>query len=113
MPLLESEGPFRKQAEYRHKCGMAAIEVEANTKIRNSLLGRSRPVRVDYVPGEMHYTTGEQIKESISRKDTGWDPQESLVLKAAICGCHMEQQRPHVRKNKFGWHHLLKRKSEK
>ena len=38
VPLLESEGWFRKQAPYRHKCRMAAIEVEANKKIRKRIL---------------------------------------------------------------------------
>ena len=40
----------------------------------------------------MQYITGEQVKESIRRQATGWDPQESLVLKAAICGFHTEQR---------------------
>ena len=31
---------------------------------------------------------GKQVKESISRKATGWDLQESLVLKGAFCGFH-------------------------
>ena len=41
LPLLELDGRFRKQAQYRHECRMAAIEEEANTKIRKSLIGRS------------------------------------------------------------------------
>ena len=46
-----------KQSEYRHKCPMAAIEEEeANTKIRKSLIGRSRPMRGDCVAGDaVHY----------------------------------------------------------
>ena len=56
---------------------------------------------------EMQFIAGQQIKESISRKDTGWYPQESSVLKVAICGCHIEQQRTNVGKNKSGWDHLL------
>ena len=52
LPLLELEGRFRKQAQYRHKCRMAAIEVEANAKIWKSLIGRSRPMRGGYVPGD-------------------------------------------------------------
>ena len=51
LPLLEPEGPFRKQAQYRHKCRMAAIEVEANTKISKSLIGRSRLKRGGYDVG--------------------------------------------------------------
>ena len=42
---------------------------------------------------EMQCIAGEQVKESISRKDTASDPEESLVLKVAICGCYMVQQR--------------------
>ena len=48
--LLESDGQFRKQAQNRHKCPMEAIEVEANTKIRKNLTGRSRPMTSDYAP---------------------------------------------------------------
>ena len=48
---LDPEGRFRKIAEMRHKCRMAAIETEANAKIRKSLIGRSRPMRGNYVPG--------------------------------------------------------------
>ena len=47
LSLLELESPFRKQAQYRDTCRMAAIEVEANTTIRKSLIGRSRPMRSD------------------------------------------------------------------
>ena len=43
LPNLDPEGRFRKIAEMRHKCRMAAIETEANAKIRKSLIGRSRP----------------------------------------------------------------------
>ena len=55
LPLVELEGRFRKQAQYRHKCRMAAIEVEANTKIRQSLIGTSRPRRGDYVREDAVY----------------------------------------------------------
>ena len=43
LPNLDPEGRFRRIAIVRHKCRMAAIETEANTKIRKSLIGRSRP----------------------------------------------------------------------
>ena len=46
-------GRFRRIAEMRHKCRMAAIETEANAKIRKSLIGRSRPMRGNYVPGDL------------------------------------------------------------
>ena len=39
----------------RHKCRMAAIETEANAKIRKSLIGRSRPMRGNFVPGDLVY----------------------------------------------------------
>ena len=38
-----------------HKCRMAAIEAEANAKIRKSLIGRSTPMRGNYVPGDLVY----------------------------------------------------------
>ena len=39
----------------RHKCRMTAIETEANAKIRKSLIGRSRPMRGNCVPGDLVY----------------------------------------------------------
>ena len=55
VPNLDPEGRFRKIAEMPHKCRMAAIETEANAKIRKSLIGRSRPMRGNYVPGDLVY----------------------------------------------------------
>ena len=46
LPYLDPEGRC-------HKCRMAAIETEANAKIRKSLIGRSRPMRGNYVPGDL------------------------------------------------------------
>ena len=39
----------------RHKRRMAAIETEANAKIRKSFIGRSRPMRGNNVPGDLVY----------------------------------------------------------
>ena len=55
LPNLDPEGRFRRIAEMRHNCRMAAIETEANAKIRKSLIGRSRPMRGNYVPGDLVY----------------------------------------------------------
>ena len=55
LPNLDPEGRFRRIAEMRRKCRMAAIETEANAKIRKSLIGRSRPMRGNYVPGDLVY----------------------------------------------------------
>ena len=55
LPNLDPEGRFRRTAEVRHKCRMAAIETEANAKIRKSLIGRARPMRGNYVPGGLVY----------------------------------------------------------
>ena len=57
LPLLAFAGRFRKQAQNRHKCRMAAIEVEANTKIRKGLIRRFRPMSGDHVLGDdaMYY----------------------------------------------------------
>ena len=38
-----------------HKCRMAAIETKANAKIRKSQIGRSRPMRGNYVSGDLVY----------------------------------------------------------
>ena len=53
LPNLDPEGRFRRIAKMRHKCQKAAIETEANAKIRKSLIGRSRPMRGNYVPGDL------------------------------------------------------------
>ena len=52
LPNLDPEGRFRKIAEMRHKCRMAAIETEANVKIIKSLIGRSRLMTGNYFPGD-------------------------------------------------------------
>ena len=88
------------------------MDVEVNRNFRKRSIGSSRTVRGDHIPGDA-VTAGEQVKKSISRKAIGWDPQESLVLKAAICGFHTEQLRSSLRKNKFGWNHLLRYTCEK
>ena len=49
------------------------------------------------------------VNEYINLKDTGWDLRESSVLKGAICGFLLtEQRRSGVQKNKFGWHPQLR-----
>ena len=68
---------------------MIAVEVEANTKIRKNIIGWWADDRFSTFL-EMQCTTGEQALESISRNAIGSDPQESLALRAAICGFHME-----------------------
>ena len=55
LPNLDPEGRFKRIAEMRHKCRMAAIETEANAKIRKTLIGRSRHTRGNYVPGDLLY----------------------------------------------------------
>ena len=51
LPNLDPEGRF--SAEMCLKCRMAAIETEANAKIRKSLVGRSRPMRGNHVHGDL------------------------------------------------------------
>ena len=55
LPNFDPEGRFRRIAEMRHKCRMAVMETEANAQIRKSLIGRSRPMRGNYVPGDLVY----------------------------------------------------------
>ena len=70
LPNLDPEGRFRRIAEMRHKCQMA-LETEANSKIRKSLIGRSRPMRGNHVPGDL-VITGEQEMVCIKHKVSGW-----------------------------------------
>ena len=55
LPKLDPEGRFKWIADMRHKCRMAAIETEAKAKITKTLIGRSRPMRGNYVPGDVVY----------------------------------------------------------
>ena len=66
LPNLDPEGRFRKIAEMRHKCRMAAIETEATAKIRKSLIGRSRPMRGNYVSGDLvyHWRAGNGVHQA-------------------------------------------------
>ena len=86
LPNLDPEGRFWRIAEMRHKCRMAAIETEANAKIRKSLIGRSRPMRGNYVPGDpvccWRAGNGVQIKHKVN----GWDQLGSVELKEEMSG---------------------------
>ena len=66
LPNVDPEGRFRRIAEMRHKCPMAAIETETNAKIRKSLIGRSRPMRGNYVPGDLvcHSRAGNGVHQA-------------------------------------------------
>ena len=55
LPNLDLEGRFRRIAEMLHKCRMAAIETEANAKIKKVLIRRSRPMRGNNVLGDLVY----------------------------------------------------------
>ena len=46
---------------------MAAIETEANAKLRKSLIGRSGPIRGNYVPGDLgcyHWRAGNGVHQA-------------------------------------------------
>ena len=66
LPNMDPEGRFRRIAEVRHKCRMAVIETEANAKIRKCLIGRSRPMRGNYVPGDLvyHWRAGNGVHQA-------------------------------------------------
>ena len=85
LPNLGPEGRFRRIAEMRHKCRMAAIETEANAKIRKSLIGRSRP----------------------------WDQLGSLELKEEMSGYLIVRQLLSVQRNSCVWHHPQSEKCER
>ena len=68
LPNLDPDGRFRRMTEMRHKCRLAGVETEANAKIRKSLIGRSRPMRGNYVPGDLVFVTGEQETVCIKHK---------------------------------------------
>ena len=72
LPNLDPEGRFRRIAEMRHKCRMAAIETEANANIRKTLIGRSRPMRGNYVPGDLvdYWRAGTGVHQA---QVSGWD----------------------------------------
>ena len=103
LPNLDPKGRFRRIAEMRHKCRMAAIETEANAKIRKSLTGRSRPMRGNYVPGDLVFS-GEQGL-CIKHKVSGWDQLGSSELKEEMFGCHIVRQLSSVQGSSHVWHH--------
>ena len=113
LPNLDPVGGFRKIAEMRHKCRKAAIETEANAKIRTSLIGRSRPMRGNYVPGNLVFLTGEQETVCIKHKVSGWDQLGSLELKEEISGYRIVRQLSSVQRNICVWHHPQSEKCER
>ena len=86
LPNLDPEGRFRRIAEMRHKCRTAAIETEANAKIRKSLIGRLRPCE-EITCLEIMCITGEQETVCIKHKVSGWDQLGSLELKEDMSVC--------------------------
>ena len=106
LPNLDPEGRFRRIAEMRHKCRMAAIETEANAKIRKSLIGRSRPMCL-----EILCTAGEQEMVCIKHKVSGWDQLGSLELEE-MSGYLIVRQLSSVQRNSCVWHHPQSEKCE-
>ena len=100
LPLLELECGFRTQAQLRHECRMAAIGVEANTKVRKCLIGKSRPMRDDYVPGRPVY----HWSPPAARTQDGTRKSHGVTWRNSDRMCEG---------TKFGRHHLLRRKCEK
>ena len=113
LPNLDPEGRFRKIAEMRHKCGMAAIESEANAKIRKSLIGRSRPMRGKTTFLEILCITGEQEAVCMKHKVIGWDQLGSLELNEEMSGYLIVRQLSSVQRNNCGWHHPQSEKCER
>ena len=111
LPNLDPEGRFGKIAEMRHKCRMAAIETEANAKIRKSLVGRSRPMRGNYL--EILCITGEQETVCMKHKVIGWDQLGSLELKEEMSGYLIVRQLSSVQRNSCVWHHAQSEKCER
>ena len=104
LPNLDPEGRYRRIAEMRHKCRMAATDTKANAEIRQSLIGRSRPMQKNTCL-EILCIAGEQGLVCIKHKVSGWDPFGSSELKEEMSGCHIVRQLPNVQRSSCVWHH--------
>ena len=92
---------------------MAAIEAEANAKIRKSLIGRSRPMRTNCVL-EILCIIGEQETVCMKHKVTGWFQLGSLELKVELSGYLIVRQLlSSVQRNSCVWHHPQSEKCER
>ena len=113
LPNLDPEGRFWRIAEMRHKCRMAAIETEANAKIRKSLIGRSRPMRGNYVLGDpvCCWRAGNGVH--IKHKVNGWDQLGSVEMKEEMSGYLIVRQLSSVQRNSFVWLHPQSEKCER
>ena len=113
LPDLDPEGRFRRIAEMSHKCRMAAIETEANAKIRKSLIGRSRPMRENYVLWRSCVLMASRIRCGIKHKVSGWDQLGSVELKEEMSGYLIVRQQSSVQRNSCVWHHPQSEKCER
>ena len=98
LPNLDPEGRFRI-AEMRHKCRMT----EANAKIRKSLIGRSRPMRGNYVPGDLVYYW--RAGAGVHQAQGQGNQLGSSELKEEMSGYHIVRQLLNVQKSSYVWHH--------
>ena len=80
---------------------------EANTKIRKSLVGRSRPMRGDHVRGDaVYYWESMSKSPSVTRPLDGSNKSHRSSRQESV-GFIQSNSDQMWRKNKFGWHHLL------
>ena len=112
LPNLDPEGRFRRIAEMRHKCRTAAIETEANTKIRKSLIGRSRPMRGNYVPGDLVYYW--RAGNGVHQAQGQWlGPARVIGIEEEMFGYLIMRQLLSVQRNSCVWHHPQSEKCER
>ena len=107
-PNLDPEGRFRKIAEMRHKCRMAAIdrgECEDQKKFDWTIVTYARRLRA--------WRSGVFEVVYIKHKVNGWDQFGSLELKEEMFGCHTVRQLFNVRKSSYVWHHPQSERCEK
>ena len=75
----------------RHKCRLAAMETEANAKIRKSLIGRSRPMRGNYVPEDLVYYW--RAGNGVHQAQGQWLGPARVIHRATAIKCAREQLR--------------------
>ena len=94
----------------RHKCQMAAIETEANAKIKKefhwTIKTHARKLRALCI-------TGEQETVCIKHKVGGWDQLGSLELKEEMSGYLIVRHLSSVQRNSCVWHHPQSEKCER
>ena len=104
LPNLNPDGRFRKIAEMRHKCRMAAIETEAKCENQKEFDCTIETHARKLWARRSCVLLASRDWCASSPKVIGWDQFGSSELKEGMFGCRIVRQLSSVQRSSFVWH---------